>query len=141
MWINVCLSRKKKRVLLVNFFFARLSTSIAVVGGPEKHLLNRCTAPSYWAIDTTHQSGPPSIERESIDCRVQSNVAAFLLGSGFFGGIWGLPKDQVRARYWIKKVVDRECEHKHLHSSNIAEAARLLRILDEQADALRSLEE
>ena len=65
-----------------------------------------------------------------------SDFAAFLLGSGFFGGIWGLPKDPVRARYWIKKVVDRECEHKHLHSGDIAKAAEMLRALDEQANEL-----
>ena len=59
-----------------------------------------------------------------------SDVGAVLLGSGFFGGIWGLPKDPVRARYWLKKVVDGECAHKHLLSADIAKAAAMLRELD-----------
>ena len=59
-----------------------------------------------------------------------SDVGAVLLGSGFFGGIWGLPKDPVRARYWLKKDVDSECAHKHLLSADIAKAAAMLRELD-----------
>ena len=65
-----------------------------------------------------------------------SDVGAVLLGSGFFGGIWGLPKDPVRARYWLKKVVDGECAHKHLNDAGLAGAAELLRELDEQANEL-----
>ena len=64
-----------------------------------------------------------------------SDVAAFLLGFAFFEGAHGLPKDTVRARYWLKKVVrvDGECEIKHLHQRNIAEAAVWLRQLDQEA--------
>ena len=58
-----------------------------------------------------------------------SDVAAFILGFAFFEGVHGLPKDTVRARYWLKKVVDGECEVKHLHQKNITEAAGWLREL------------
>ena len=61
-----------------------------------------------------------------------SNVAAFLLGQAFFSGTYGLPKDNVRARYWLKKVFDGECVHKHLHHRNIAEAAVWLRQLERE---------
>jgi len=69
-----------------------------------------------------------------------SNVAAFRLGKAFFNGAYGLPKDPARARYWLKKVVDGECAHKHLsNEASLAEAARWLRELDGgaalQADA------
>jgi len=60
-----------------------------------------------------------------------SDVAACNLGEAFFEGIWGLPKDPVRARYWLKKVVDGECEYKHLNDTAIADAAKWLRELDE----------
>ena len=36
------------------------------------------------------------------------------LGQAFFKGQWGLAKDFVRARFWLKKIVDGECEHKNL---------------------------
>ena len=62
-----------------------------------------------------------------------SDVAAFILGFAFFEGVHGLPKDTVRARYWLKKVVDGECEIKHLHQRNIAEAAVWLDQLDREA--------
>ena len=43
-----------------------------------------------------------------------SDLAAYLLGKGFKEGLWGLPMDHVRARFWIKKVVDGECKYKHI---------------------------
>ena len=58
-----------------------------------------------------------------------SDVGAYFLGYAFFRGAYGLPKDSVRARYWLKKVVDGECEVKHLHQKNITEAAGWLREL------------
>ena len=64
-----------------------------------------------------------------------SNLGAYRLGWAFFEGGHGLSKDPVRARYWLKKVVDDRCEHKHLQQKNITEAAEWLRELDEQADA------
>ena len=60
-----------------------------------------------------------------------SDYAALLLGTAFLGGLQGLPKDPVRARYWLKKVVDDRCEHKHLQQKNITEAAEWLRELDQ----------
>ena len=60
-----------------------------------------------------------------------SNLAAYRLGWAFFEGGHGLPKDTVRARYWLKKVVDDRCEHKHLQQKNITEAAEWLRELDQ----------
>ncbi len=60
-----------------------------------------------------------------------SDLAAYLLGKAFFEGIWGLPKDPVRARFWIKKVVDGECEHNDLADEYISDAVGWLRELDE----------
>ena len=60
-----------------------------------------------------------------------SNLSAYRLGWAFFEGGHGLPKDPVRARYWLKKVVDGECEVKHLTDQAIAEAANWLRELDQ----------
>ena len=53
------------------------------------------------------------------------------LGWAFFEGGHGLSKDPVRARYWLKKIADGECEHKHLQQKNITEAAEWLRELDQ----------
>ena len=60
-----------------------------------------------------------------------SDIGAYRLGWAFFEGGHGLPKDPVRARYWLKKVVDGECEYKHLTDTARAEAANWLRELDE----------
>ena len=59
-----------------------------------------------------------------------SDSAAYLLGSAFFLGKHGLPKDPVRARYWLKKVVDGECTHEHLSDEGLANAAQCLRELE-----------
>ena len=61
---------------------------------------------------------------------LETAVGAGLLGRGFFVGYWGLPKNPVRARFWLEKVVRGECEVKHLNDEGIAEAAELLRELD-----------
>ena len=62
-----------------------------------------------------------------------SDVGAYFLGYAFFVGFYGLPKDSVRARYWLKKVVDGgPLQHKHLHQKNITEAAGWLRELQEE---------
>ena len=61
-----------------------------------------------------------------------SDVGAYFLGYAFFRGAYGLPKDHVRARYWLKKVADSECEHKHLHPDNITEAVEWLRELQDE---------
>ena len=60
-----------------------------------------------------------------------SNLGAFRLGEAFFKGN-GLPKDPVQARFWLKKVADGECEHKHLMDKNVAEAAGWLRELEQE---------
>ena len=52
------------------------------------------------------------------------------LGWAFFKGTSGLPKEPARARFWLKKVVDGECAHKHLSDSAKAKAAEWLRELD-----------
>ena len=60
-----------------------------------------------------------------------SDLGAMKLSRAFFNGNRGLPKDHVRARYWLKKVVDGECKYKHLKDTAIADAARMLRELDQ----------
>ena len=59
-----------------------------------------------------------------------SDLAAYRLGWAFFEGELGLPKDPARARYWLKKVVDGECTHKHLSDQSKANAAQSLRELE-----------
>ena len=60
-----------------------------------------------------------------------SDLGAMKLSRAFFNGNRGLPKDPVRARYWLKKIVDGECKYKHLTDTARADAARMLRELDE----------
>ena len=59
-----------------------------------------------------------------------SDFAACTLGKAFFYGDWGLTKDPVRARFWLKKVVDGECTHKNLRDECLANAAQCLRELE-----------
>ena len=59
-----------------------------------------------------------------------SDVGAYWLGAWFLTGELGLPKDPVRARYWLKKVVDGECEYKILAHPSKAKALQLLRELE-----------
>ena len=65
-----------------------------------------------------------------------SDFGAYTLGKGFFYGDFGLTKDPVRARFWLKKVVDEECQcaHKHLLPNGRANAAKWLRELDGAGD-------
>ena len=66
-----------------------------------------------------------------------SELGAYLLGEAFFKGTSGLPKDPVRARYWLKKVVDRECELRAQEGyEDRADAARWLHELDGGDEAL-----
>ena len=81
------------------------------IGGPEDHVLG--------LVNTTEAA------------HLGSDWGAYRLGWAFFEGAHGLPKDPVRARYWLKKVVDGECTHKHLTDQAIAEAANWLRELDQ----------
>ena len=57
-----------------------------------------------------------------------SDLAAYLLGKGFKEGLWGLPMDHVRARFWIKKVVDGD--FKYIHGIDIDDAVAMLQELD-----------
>ena len=59
------------------------------------------------------------------------DYGAYLLGWACCYGKYGLPKDPVRARYWLKKLVDGECKFKYLTDSAKADAAEWLRKLDE----------
>ena len=59
-----------------------------------------------------------------------SDVGAYWLGGWFWKGDLGLPKDPVRARYWLKKVVGGECEFKGLSDDSLANAAQCLRELE-----------
>uniref|UniRef100_A0A7S3ZVH5 U-box domain-containing protein n=1 Tax=Pelagomonas calceolata TaxID=35677 RepID=A0A7S3ZVH5_9STRA len=60
-----------------------------------------------------------------------SNLGAYRLGWAFFEGGHGLPKDPARARFWLKKIFDGEYEYKHLTDTARADAARMLRELDQ----------
>ena len=82
------------------------------LGGPEDHV--------FGIMNVTEAAG------------LGSDYAAYLLGQAFFKGIWGLPKDPVRARFWTKKLVDGECEIKHLKDTASADAARWLRELEDE---------
>lgn len=64
-----------------------------------------------------------------------SDHGAMKLGRGFYSGFHGLPKDPIRARYWLQKVVD-GCKFKCLSGKSITDAAEMLRELDEQANEL-----
>ena len=59
-----------------------------------------------------------------------SAMGACILGEVFFRGSFGLPKDPVRARFWLKKVVEGECEFKHVRADYISYAARMLAVMD-----------
>ena len=81
------------------------------IGGPEDHV--------FGIMNVTEAAG------------LGSDLSAYRLGWAFFEGGHGLPKDPVRARYWLKKVVDGECTYKHLTDPAIADAAIWLRELDQ----------
>ena len=68
-----------------------------------------------------------------------SDFAAWILGEAFFGGLYGLSKDPARARYWLKKVVEGECEIKHIGVAAKATAAKLLGDLDAEELFFREL--
>ena len=59
-----------------------------------------------------------------------SNLGAYRLGEACFRGWSGLPKDPVRARFWLKKVVDGECEVKHICPTCMPNVTRMLAALD-----------
>ena len=62
-----------------------------------------------------------------------SDLGAYLLGDAFIHGRYGLSEGRVlqatakiQARFWLKKVVNGECEFKHLSNENLADAAEWL---------------
>ena len=59
-----------------------------------------------------------------------SDYGAYLLGQVFFIGKYDLPKDPVRARYWLKKAVDGECEFKLLFHDDRSAAEQMLEALE-----------
>jgi TPR repeat protein len=63
-----------------------------------------------------------------------SDWGAYRLGKAFFSGEWGIDDssgiDDVRARFWLKKVVEGECEFKHLCPKCIPVAAFMLASMD-----------
>ena len=68
-----------------------------------------------------------------------SDLGAYLLGDAFIHGRYGLSEGRVlspstakvQARFWLKKVVDGECEFKHLSDENLATATRWLDMQEE----------
>ena len=63
-----------------------------------------------------------------------SDLGAYLLGRGFFGGEFGLPEDHRRARYWLKKVFDGECEFKHLCHADRSDAEGIHEALESSGE-------
>ena len=61
-----------------------------------------------------------------------TELGAYLLGQVFCKGICGLSKDKARARFWLKKIIDGECEYKNLNDTDLAKAAGWLRELQEE---------
>ena len=59
-----------------------------------------------------------------------SDLAAWRLGESFLIGDDGLPKDPARARYWLKKAADSECEIGQIADAAKAHVAKLLEELD-----------
>ena len=81
------------------------------IGGPKDNALGLVMAGQAAALGSDH--------------------GAYLLGKAFFKGCFGLPKDAAQARFWLKKIFDGACEHKHLNDEGKAKAARFLRKLDQ----------
>ena len=54
-----------------------------------------------------------------------SNLASYLLGEGYAKGHYGLPRDEVQAKRFLRKVVENKCEIKHLNKKACERAKRL----------------
>ena len=65
-----------------------------------------------------------------------SDVGVMKLGRAFYNGKYGLPRDPARAKFWLKKIVERECKYKHLSKAGNELAARWLRRME--VDAARA---
>ena len=59
-----------------------------------------------------------------------SDVGVMKLGRAFYNGKYGLPRDPARAKFWLKKIVERECKYKHLSKAGNELAARWLRRME-----------
>ena len=59
-----------------------------------------------------------------------SDVAAYILGKAFVTGKYGLPKNNVQAKYYLRKVVEGECEFKHLKETSHTQAKAFLEQLN-----------
>ena len=81
--------------------------------------------------DTTAPAPAPAAAMVTQAAELGSDIGAYRLGKAFFKGTWGLSKDPARARYWLKKIADGECAHKHLNNKAKATAAEWLRALDD----------
>ena len=55
-----------------------------------------------------------------------SDVAAYILGKAFVTGAHGLPENTVQAKYYLRKVVEGECEFKHLIDASHTAAKEFL---------------
>ena len=84
---------------------------LAGVGGPKDNVLGLVNATEAAVLGT--------------------ELGAYLLGQVFCKGICGLSKDKARARFWLKKIIDGECEYKNLNDTDLAKAARWLRELQD----------
>ena len=82
---------------------------LAGVGGPKDNVLGLVNATEAAHLGT--------------------ELGAYLLGQVFCKGICGLSKDKARARFWLKKIIDGECEYKNLNDTDLAKAAGWLREL------------
>ena len=59
-----------------------------------------------------------------------SDVGVMKLGRAFYNGKYGLPRDAARAKFWLKKIIDRECKYKQLSKAGNELAARWLRRME-----------
>ena len=59
-----------------------------------------------------------------------SDVGVMKLGRAFYNGKYSLPRDPARAKFWLKKIIDRECKYKHLSKAGNELAARWLRRME-----------
>ena len=60
-----------------------------------------------------------------------SETAAFFLGLWHHGGEYGLPEIECRARYWLQRVSNNQCEHKHMSPFFPDKATEILNAMDE----------
>lgn len=97
---------------------------IAAFGGCVLHGIGGSTDTSLGLVVTTEAATKGS------------DYAALVLGEAFFKGTSGLSKDPARARYWLRKVAEGECEYKHLNSRWIASSAEMLRELDNNVSTM-----